>query len=64
MKKIKTEVPDVQVVEVDITQRPEVAVKYRVRATPAIAINGKLEFMGVPKENVLLNRLKAISRKE
>jgi hypothetical protein len=31
-------------------------------ATPAIAINGKLEFTGVPKEDALLNRLQALAR--
>ena len=33
--------------------------KYRVMATPAIAINGKLEFLGVPKEEALRARLLA-----
>jgi protein-disulfide isomerase len=43
---------------VDITERPDAAVKYRVMATPALAINGKLEFMGVPKEEALRARLR------
>ncbi len=47
--------------EVDITQHPEVAVKYRVMSTPAIAINGRLEFLGVPREDALLDRLRAVS---
>ncbi len=40
-----------------MTERPDVAVKYRVMATPAIAINGKLEFVGVPGEEALRARL-------
>ena len=47
--------------EVDITQQPEVAVRYRVVSTPAIAINGRLEFRGVPREDALLERLRAVS---
>ena len=35
------------------------AVKYRVLSTPAIAINGKLEFLGVPSESALLASLRA-----
>lgn len=51
--------PDLRFQEVDITLHPEVAVKYRLMSTPAIAINGKLEFLGVPKEEALRSRLLA-----
>ena len=50
-----------QLDEVDITERPEVAVKYGVMATPAIAINGRLEFSGVPREDALRARLRAVA---
>jgi hypothetical protein len=55
----RAEAPDVRLMEVDITEHPEVAVRYRVLTTPAIAINGKLEFLGVPREEALLARLRA-----
>jgi hypothetical protein len=48
--------------EVDITQRPDVAVGYGVLSTPAIAINGRLEFQGVPREEAFLARLRAASQ--
>ncbi len=38
---------------------PAVAVKYRVMATPAIAIDGRLEFTGIPREEALRARLEA-----
>ena len=47
---MRAERPDLVLKIVDITEHPEVAVKYRVMATPAIAINGKLAFTGVPRE--------------
>lgn len=47
--------------EVDVTERPEVAVRYGVMATPAIAINGRLEFRGVPREDALRARLRAVA---
>lgn len=62
IEKAKTEIPEIHWVEVDITQQPEVAVKYRIMATPAIAINGKLEFLGVPKEEALRNRLASYAK--
>jgi protein-disulfide isomerase len=57
--KTRGAVPDVHVEEVDVAANPAVAVKYRVMSTPAIAINGKLEFTGVPREEALAARLQA-----
>ena len=45
--------------EIDVSERPDVAVKYGVIATPAIAIDGRLEFSGVPREDALRARLRA-----
>ena len=58
----RSTLPDLQLEDVDITERPDVAVKYRVMSTPAIAINGKLEFLGVPSEEGLLARLRAAAQ--
>ena len=55
----KAEVPDIHVEEVDVAADPARAVKYPVMSTPAVAINGKLEFTGVPREDALLARLRA-----
>lgn len=59
IERAKTEISNLHVEEIDVTANPAVAVKYRVMATPAIAIEGKLEFTGVPREDVLLARLQA-----
>ena len=53
--------PDLSLEEVDVTQHPEVAVKYRVMSVPAIAISGELAFVGVPREEELRKRLSALS---
>ena len=50
VEEARAEIRDLHLVEMDITEHPEVAVKYRVMATPAIAINGRLAFTGVPRE--------------
>lgn len=59
LEKAQTEVPDVHVEEIDVTASPAVAVKYGVMSTPAIAINGRLRFTGVPREDALRARLRA-----
>jgi hypothetical protein len=63
VEEAKAEIPDLHLEEVDITEHPEVAVKYRVMSTPALAINGKLEFLGVPREEALRARLLAAARR-
>ena len=62
IEKAKGQVPDIQVEEIDVAANPAVAVKYRVMSTPAIAINGKLEFTGIPREDALLARLASAAR--
>jgi protein-disulfide isomerase len=54
--------PDVELRDVDVTEQPEIAVTYGVTSTPAIAINGRLELVGVPPADVLLRRVHAAER--
>jgi len=62
IEKAKSQVSDIQVEEIDVAANPAVGVKYRVMSTPAIAINGKLEFTGIPREDALLARLMSAAR--
>lgn len=59
VEKAKSRISDVHLEEVDVAANPAIAVKYRVMATPAIAIDGKLEFTGVPREETLRAKLEA-----
>jgi protein-disulfide isomerase len=59
IEKAKSQLPGLQVEEIDVAANPAAGVKYRVMSTPAIAINGKLEFTGVPREDALLARLRS-----
>ncbi len=59
IEKAKSQLPDIQVDEIDVAAHPAVAVKYGVMATPALAINGRLEFTGIPREDALLARLRS-----
>jgi thiol-disulfide isomerase/thioredoxin len=43
--------------EVDVIANPETVLKYGILATPALAINGKLRFTGVPRREELLKIL-------
>ena len=62
IEKAKGQVPDIRVEEIDVAANPAVAVKYRVMSTPAIAIDGKLEFTGIPREDALRARLDSAAK--
>lgn len=47
--------------EWDLLQHPELGPRYGVMAAPAIVINGRLEWSGVPQEQAFLKRLAAIA---
>lgn len=56
--KVKTDMPDLEVDTIDVTEHPEVAQKYMLMSAPGIVINGKLEFMGVPSEEELRRKIR------
>ena len=62
MDEAREEFSDLNVEEVDVAERPDVAVKYGVMATPALAINGRLVFTGIPREDALRARLQSAGR--
>lgn len=41
----------------DLTEQPELIIKYGIMSTPAIVFNGNLEFRGVPKEKQLIEKI-------
>lgn len=50
--------PDVALRVVDVTTAPEIAVRYGVTATPALAINGRIASTGVPTAEALTQELR------
>ena len=59
---VRLDHPEVEYQVIDITERPELAVRYRVMMTPATAINGELAFSGTPNEQALRARVMAAKR--
>ena len=60
--RLRQEIPDLKMEVVNLADHPEMAVRYRIMATPAIAINGALAFSGTPKEADLRQRLLEATR--
>ncbi len=42
---------------VDITEKPEFLEKYPIFTSPGIIINDKLEFVGIPKKQELIEKI-------
>lgn len=42
---------------IDVVKNPKILEKYPIMSAPGIVINGKLEFVGVPSEKELKNKL-------
>ena len=59
VEQVAPDYPGVEVREIHILDAPERVVEYGVFSTPFIVIDGKVEFVGVPRETDLRDRLKA-----
>jgi glutaredoxin len=57
VKQVAPDYPGVDVREIHILDAPERVVAYGVFSTPFIVIDGKVEFVGVPRESDLRERL-------
>lgn len=58
VNRIKEDMPDLEVEIIDVSQHPEVALKYSLMSAPGIVINEKLEYIGgVPREEELREKL-------
>ena len=42
---------------IDVTKNPKILEKYPIISAPCIVINGKLEFVGIPKEDALRKKV-------
>jgi hypothetical protein len=60
--KAQPQLADVEVREWNLVEHPELGPRYGVTAAPAIVINGRLEFRGVPSGETFRARLAAIAR--
>lgn len=58
LEKIKKDFPDLEVETIDLTVQPEMAQKYNIMGCPALAVNGRVEFIGGVKEEKLRRLLK------
>lgn len=61
VRQVAPDYAGVEVREIHITDAPDRVVDYGVFSTPFIVIDGKVEFVGVPRERDLRDRITAKS---
>lgn len=47
---------------IDVTKKPEYLQKYPIYTAPGVVINGKLEFIGVPKKQKLIEKIESVKK--
>jgi len=63
VEELKARKIDVSVNEIDVLKHPEIMLKYEITSTPALAVNGKLTFIGVPKEEEIRRHIESLAKK-
>lgn len=54
--------PDLTIREVDPLADPDFAKRYAIKYSPGLILNGRIEFVGIPRETMLLERIELVSR--
>ncbi len=57
---IRELIPDLEYREVDPREEPEYAAKFNIKYAPGIIIDGRIEYVGIPRERMLLNRIREL----
>jgi glutaredoxin len=57
VKQVAADYPQVEIREIDIVDAVDRVAQYGVFSTPFIVMDGKLEFVGVPREKDLRGRI-------
>lgn len=58
VEKIKNDFPELKMKVINILKYPKLVEKYKIMSVPAVVIDGKLEFVGIPREDELRKKLK------
>jgi len=61
VEQCRQNIPGMSYRTVDVAESPEIGTRYGILSTPAIIINDKLAFRGVPKEKALIKKLETAS---
>lgn len=57
---LRGQMPDLDYREVDPREEPEYAAKFHIKYAPGLIVDGRIEFVGIPRERMLLDRLRQI----
>ncbi|MEE8199519.1 MAG: hypothetical protein V3R48_07410 [Thermoplasmata archaeon] len=60
LARVREEMPDLEYREVDPRKDPEYASQFPITYAPGLIIDGVIEYVGIPRERMLLDRLRQL----
>lgn len=61
--RVREKVPDLEYREVDPREDPDYAAQFHIKYAPGIIIDGRIEFVGIPRERMVLDRVRRLQDK-
>lgn len=58
--RIRKRLPDLKYREVDPREDPDYAAQFHILYAPGIIIDGRIEYVGIPRERMLLDRIRQL----
>lgn len=60
LARVRAKMPDMKYREVDPREDPDYASQFPISYAPGLIIDGRIEYVGIPRERMLLDRLRQL----
>ena len=60
LEEVREAMPDVDYREVDPREDPDFAAQYHIKHSPGLIVDGRIEWVGIPRPRMILNRLRQL----
>jgi hypothetical protein len=61
---VRETLPDLEYREVDPRKDPDYAAQFPISHAPGLIVDGRIEYVGIPRERMLLDRLRQLGARE
>ncbi len=58
--RVREKLPDLEYREVDPREDPDYAAQFHIKYAPGIVIDGRIEFVGIPRTRMVLDRIRQL----
>ncbi|MFQ6012996.1 MAG: hypothetical protein ACE5LS_05075 [Thermoplasmata archaeon] len=61
LARVRKALPDLEYREVDPREDPDYAAQFPITHAPGLIVDGRIEYVGIPRERMLLDRLRQLA---